>query len=421
MASIPRRGLVAALAVVAMASALIAYSAPLGTDYLAPPCHPYVCDDAGPAIAALAAGKPHDFFANQPPMGAFSLLVRAPFAAVGKLAGGTDLTIYRLGAFACVLALGLLAISLMSAMVRRRRALAACLLVPVAVLVSPLTYSALQYGHPEELLGAALCAGAVIAATRGRGLLAGAILGCAIATKQWAALAILPVLLAAPRGTRLRLGVAAGGFAALLFVPMIVADPGRFWLAQKSVGIATTFQHTVTASNLWFPFAHGSTAPTLTPHGVDVTTMYSISSGLGHVTHPLAILVALALTGAYALRRRGAAPEEALQLLALVFLVRCLLDPLTYSYHHAPFLVALTAYEGLRRRVPVLTGFAFAVILTMTHVIAPLNDAVLVNVFYLCWAVPLAVVLAVCVLAPGRAEAVARRLRLERALAPQAA
>ena len=96
-------------------------------------------------------------------------------------------------------------------------------------------------------------------------------------------------------------------------------------------------------------------------------------------------------------------------------------DPLTYSYHHAPFLVALTAYEGLRRRVPVLTGFAFAAILTMTHVIAPLKDAALVNAFYLCWAVPLAVVLAVCVLAPRRAEAVARRLRLERAIVPQPA
>ena len=57
----------------------------------------------------------------------------------------------------------------------------------------------------------------------------------------------------------------------------------------------------------------------------------------------------------------------------------------------------------------------------MTHVIVPLRDAVLVNVFYLCWAVPLAVVLAVCVLAPRRAEAVARRLRLERAIAPQPA
>jgi hypothetical protein len=386
MPSTSKRGVVAALAVVVLVSGLIAYSAPLGTDYLAPPCHPYVCDDAGPAIAALVAGKPHDFFANQPPMGAFSLLVRAPFAALGKLAGGNDLLIYRLGAFVCVLALGLLAVTLMAIMARRRRPLASCLLVPVAIVVSPLTYSALEYGHPEELLGAALCAGAM--------------LGCALATKQWAALAVLPVLLAAPRGTRLRLALAAGGFAAALFVPMIAADTARFWLAQKSVGIATTFQHTVTASNVWFPFAHGSTAPTLTPHGIQVTTMYSLSSSLGHFTHPFAIAVALALTAAYGVRRRRAAAEEALQLLALVFLVRCLLDPLTYSYHHAPFLVALTAYEGLRRRVPVMTGFAFAAILTMTHVIAPLKEAALVNAFYLSWAIPLALVLAACVLAP---------------------
>ena len=47
----------------------------MGVDYLAPPCHPYVCDDGGPAIEALARGDVHTFFAEQPPMGSFSLLV----------------------------------------------------------------------------------------------------------------------------------------------------------------------------------------------------------------------------------------------------------------------------------------------------------------------------------------------------------
>ena len=90
-------------------------------------------------------------------------------------------------------------------------------------------------------------------------------------------------------------------------------------------------------------------------------------------------------------------------------LVRCILDPLTYSYHHAPFLVALISYEALRRRVPVLSGFAIAAILTMTHVIAPMKDATLVNAFYLAWALPLAAVLGIAVLAPGRLGALARR------------
>src|SRR5437868_2638082 len=102
MPSITRRGLIAALAVAAVACALIAHGSPLGLDYLAPPCHPYICDDAQPALVALAGGKVHDFFASQPPMGSFSLVARAPFAAAAKAIGGNDLAVYRAGVFACL-------------------------------------------------------------------------------------------------------------------------------------------------------------------------------------------------------------------------------------------------------------------------------------------------------------------------------
>ena len=420
MPSTSRRGLLVALAVAACVCALLAYGSRMGVDYLSAPCHPYLCDDAGASIDALASGKVHSFFANQPPMGSFSLLVRTPFVAAAKAAGEhRDLPIYRLGAFACLLGLGLLAVWLMAAMMRAGRTRPAYLIVPAALLVNPLTYAALYWGHPEELLGAALCAGAVLAAGRGRGLAAGLLLGCAIATKQWAVLAIIPVLIAAPRGTRLRLAGAGAGAAALLLLPMLIADPARFWLAQRSVGIATTFQHTVTAVNAWFPFAHGSTGATLTPNGTQITTQYSLPSSLGHLTHPLVLLLALGACALYVRRRRGAAPEEALQLLALLFLVRCIFDPLTYSYHHAPFLVALIAYEGLRRRVPVLSGFAIAAIAAMTYVIAPMKDAGLVNAFYLAWSLPLAAVLTLGVLAPARLDALLARLRPPAPLVPQ--
>lgn len=410
MALTSRRAWLVSLAVAACVCAFLAYGSKLGVDYLSPPCHGYVCDDAGPSIAAIASGDVHEFFAQQPPMGGFSLVVRAPFAAAVKAGGMHDLAIYRAGVFACLLGLAALAVWLMNAMARAGRPRVACFIVPAALLVNPLTYAALDYGHPEELLGAALCAGAVLCAARGRGLAAGLLLGCAVATKQWAVLAVLPVLLAAPRGTRMRLVGAAAGSGALFLVPMLLADPSRFWLAQKSVGIATTFQHTVTAGNIWFPFAHGSTGQTLTPDGMQVTTQYSLPSALGHLTHPLVIALALAACAAYWRRRRGAAGDEVLQLVALLFLVRCIFDPLTYSYHHAPFLVALICYEALRRRVPVLSGYAIAMLLLMTHVIAPMKDAGLVNAFYLAWSLPLAVVLAASVVAPERVERVAGRL-----------
>jgi glycosyl transferase family 87 len=401
MPSISRRGAAVALAAAAVVCALIAYGSPMGIDYGAPPCAPYICDDAQPAIVALADGKLHDFFANQPPMGSFSLVVRAPFAAASEALGGHDLAVYRAGVFACLLGLGLLAVWTMFAMARLRRPRGASLLVAAAVVVNPLTFQALKFGHPEELLGAALCTCGVLAAARGRSLLSAALLGCAIATKQWALLAVPVALVAAPRG-RVRLSAATAGVAGLFTVPMILADPSRFWLAQKSVGIATTFQNTVTASNIWFPFARGVTAPTHTPHGTEVTTQYSLSHALGHLTHPLVALLALAAVGAFAYRRRGAAGDEALQLLALVFLIRCVFDPLTYSYHHAPFLVALIVYEGLRRRVPAMAGYAIAALLLMTYVVARSHDPALINAFYLGWSLPLLAGLAVATLAPAR-------------------
>ena len=39
-----------------------------------------------------------------------------------------------------------------------------------------------------------------------------------------------------------------------------------------------------------------------------------------------------------------------LALLALLFLLRCLLDPVDNAYYHVPFLLSLMAWEGLVRR-----------------------------------------------------------------------
>ncbi|HET8673617.1 MAG TPA: hypothetical protein VFL87_08280, partial [Thermoleophilaceae bacterium] len=113
----------ALLLAAAALAALLAVSAPLGMDYAGPPS--MLCDCPAAPIRALASGHLHQFFATQPVMGSLSLLIRAPFAALGlHLGSGSEKELYRLGAFPCLLAAGFLAAYLFERMRELRRPLA---------------------------------------------------------------------------------------------------------------------------------------------------------------------------------------------------------------------------------------------------------------------------------------------------------
>jgi hypothetical protein len=413
-----RRTLALGIALAVLAAALVALWSPSGMDYLAPSCVNSVCDDAGPSIDALSHGDLREFFAEQPPMGSFSLLLRTPPAVVSNLADGNDLVVYRSGVFICVLAAGLLAVFLAMSMIRRGRPWTIWALVAAAIVVNPLTYQAAYWGHPEEVLAAALTVGALSASGRRRWLLGGLMLGAALATKQWAALAVVPALIAAPAGTRVRLALTASALAAALTVPMLAADPDRFQAAQEMVSSASSYTNTVTATNLWWPFASKSTDEGIDGFGQTTTiTQYSLPDDVGRVLHLGVIAVALALSLLYARRRGRGNPDDVLQLVALLFLLRCVLDPLTFSYHHVPFLIALISFEALRRPVPVLSAVAIGALLLMNEVVVPLGEPVLINVFYLAWTIPLAGAMALSLFAPRRYEALSwtPRARLSRA------
>jgi hypothetical protein len=413
-----RRTLALGIALAVLAAALVALWSPSGMDYLAPSCVNSVCDDAGPSIDALSHGDLHEFFAEQPPMGSFSLLLRTPPAIASNLVDEGDLAVYRSGVFICVLAAGLLAVFLAMSMIRRGRPWTIWALVAAAIVVNPLTYQAAYWGHPEEVLAAALTVGAVIASGRRRWLLGGLMLGAALATKQWAALAVVPALIAAPAGTRVRLALTATALAAAFTVPMLAADPDRFQAAQEMVSSASSYTHTVTATNLWWPFASKSTDEGIDGFGQTTTiTQYSLPDDVGRVLHLGVIAVALALSLLYARRRGRGNPDDVLQLVALLFLLRCVLDPLTFSYHHVPFLIALISFEALRRPVPVLSAVAIGALLLMNEVVVPLGEPVLINIVYLAWTIPLAGVMALSLFAPRRYEALSwtPRARLSRA------
>ena len=90
--------------------------------------------------------------------------------------------------------------------------------------------------------------------------------------------------------------------------------------------------------------------------------------------------------------------------------MRCILDPVNFSYHHLPFLVALLSWEGLRRRVPVASAIAIAAVLALQYVIVPMGSGWRINAFYLAWAVPTAVYLAVQAFSPALVERVSARV-----------
>jgi hypothetical protein len=381
------------------ASALAAFLAvrtPLGVDYAGPPGT--LCDCAAAPIRALAHGRLHDFLATQPVMGSGSLLARAPFAALGvHLGHGSDLDLYRLGAFPCLLAAALLAVYLFGRMRELRRPLLACVLVAGLVAINPLTSKALRYGHPEELLAGALCVAAVLAAGRRRPLLAGALLGAAFATKQWALLAALPVLAAAGE-QRWRAAAAAAGTASLLILPMAAGDLHRFLHANHGAGVLTGG---AMPTNIWFGFGHDVTVA-IAPNG-QTSPPRSLPSTLAALAHPLILVSGFVLAAAWWRYRRDAEPEDALLLLALIMLVRCLLDPMTNSYYHLPFLMSLAAWEGLRRNgMPFLTVASTLLLALTSSLVNSGASLVAVNHFYLAWTLPLAGLLAAMTFAPGR-------------------
>jgi hypothetical protein len=130
-----------------------------------------------------------------------------------------------------------------------------------------------------------------------------------------------------------------------------------------------------------------------------------LSPGLSGVGRPLAVVLSFALVYLYWRRRRGHAPEDVLALLALIFLSRCVLDPLDNAYYHVAFLLSLLTWEGLRRTgLPLLTLLSAAVLWITFHdplVGHPAAD----NAFYLTWTCALAVWLGLTLYAPAALEA----------------
>jgi hypothetical protein len=385
-------------------------------------------NEARPALDALIHGHPLQFLQLAPAYGG-SLVERAPFALVPSLWGGGELAVYRMVALPCLLAAAVLGVWLVARMRAERRSTLARAVALGLCVANPLTLRALELGHPEELFGACMCVAAVLLAARDRPLLAGALLGLAIANKEWALLGLVPVLLALPPGRRLRCLATASALASAILLPLTLVSSSGFLTSARGIAAppATIFQPWQV---WWFLGHHGALVHGL--YGAPKVGYRVGPSWAGSVSHPAILLAGLLLFATLWLARYRATPSggvlrrlyaparsherDALLALALLLLLRCLLDTWDTVYYPLPFVLALLAWETrgpTAARPPVLalssTVLAWVGFQWLPNHVSP--DAQ--SAFFLAWTLPLAALLAATLYAPGRALVERRELLRE--------
>jgi hypothetical protein len=351
-------------------------------------------NEAQPAFQALRSGDLHGFFGNSPAY-AGSLALRAPFALVTNLWDGGTLALFRVVAIPCVAAVAVLGVVLWSRGRERAAGRLSPWIVLAVCLANPLLIDALQMGHAEDLLGAALCVAAVLAAGARRPALAGVLLGLAVANKPWAVVAVGVVLVTLRTG-HLRALAAAAVAGGVVIAPFLLGGGLGMTtaVAQSSGGIFKPWQI------WWFTGEHGyALAQTLGPRpGWRIAPDW-----VARWSHPIVVLAPALLCATAWWPLRGRRWEDGLLLLALCFLLRGLLDVWNTSYYALPLVLALVAWEAHVRTGPPLlaigvTAMAWLTMARLPGSISPDAQALA----YLAWAVPLAIALGLRLVAPER-------------------
>jgi hypothetical protein len=313
--------------------------------------------DSWPAANALAHGQLSEYLSAKAMMGPFATLVEAPFVALSV--GGVSAA-YHWAVIPCLLAAASLGLYLAGVARRRGASAPTRFLIAALCLVNPLTLEALRSGHPEEVLTAALAVAAVATASDGHRARSAVLLGLAVASKQWAVIAILPTLMALP-DRRLRVGLAAAAIAIALTLPGLLAAPGSFSEVNRN---AASSGRIVTPWSVWYPAARVKTEVRQIETTRLVAHVHEGPPMVGSLSHPLIVLFALVLPLGLALRRGrfGLSGADAMGLLALLALLRCSLDPVDNLYYHEPLLLALIGWDALAPRGLPVRGLAGAAV-----------------------------------------------------------
>ena len=304
-------------------------------------------DNAAPGIEALLHGNVAGYFTHQPLMGLTTILWRLPFAALAQALGGDDLLVYRLGAIACMLPFALGAGWLLAKASVLPKARLVTVVTVGLVAVSPLMRNTLLMGHPEDVAAAALAVASVAFAMKGHAGWSAIALGLAIGAKEWALIAVLPVMVALP-GRRLRVGILAAAITAILVGLPWLADP-----AAVSRAMNAQRTHYLGPLNPLWP----SGIPVRMLGGGYLDTARLIPWGLGRTGAAALIVAVAALLGGvwYAGLRRRRLKLSPLCLLALLAVLRCICDTAGQEYYWLAPLIAVAGWEAIEARPPVAT------------------------------------------------------------------
>jgi len=199
------------------------------------------------------------------------------------------------------------------------------------------------YSHLDDAMALSLAVAAYVALRRDRSVLAGALLGAAVASKTWA----IPFLALCfvPAGYRRKLVSFAIAWAvtAVAWLPFLIADP-----------------HTTRLGDLGLIESLGSTLRVF---------------GISHITHPGALRMSQFVLGfalALLMVRRG--HPEAVLLVGMAS--RLMLEPMTFTYYTGGLVFAAVAFDLLvwRRPLPIMTAITWLYMLALSNYVTDPYD-----------------------------------------------
>ena len=196
--------------------------------------------------------------------------------------------------------------------------------------VPPALSALLDYFHPQDLIAMGLVLGGVACARRGWWIWAGALVGLAFTSQQFALLVIVPLFVVAPRHRQAKFAGAVVGAAALVLLPMVALTSGR--------ALSTSLLGTGDSSGYG-----GTLLREIHPHGLMLV-------GLSRI---LPIVVSFLLSR-WAVRRLGSAvmdPVPLLSLIATSLSLRLVFEQNLYGYYFMALAVSLLLLDVVGGRI----------------------------------------------------------------------